>query len=395
MAENKMQLPAVDFSKGGGIMTAEAQSRMAEVFGAIVSAKQFPRDEKLAVDNIKKACQRSGLAAQAVYSFPRGKKDVRDKEGNTRKVQNYVTGPSIRLAEVIAQCWGNIDFGTRELEQRDGASVMQAYCTDLQTNTRRTKNFVVQHKRTAGKTTYAVTEPRDVYELTANQGARRERSCILGIIPGDIIEEAIEACEKTIKAGVTKENLPDKIAKMIAVFEKEFDVTEDMLNSVSASGSIREIDTSGYIEMRKLYQAIKDGFVKPEEYFNIPVQSDTSASMTEEFSEKKDEKKSEKKSTPAKKAESPATEKPKTDKANDDPKSEFYMFASFEEVKNKIIERDGNDDKYYKILDDLGGYKTRKTIPKNKRVEVFGALNWEAATDKSKEEKPEGQENLI
>jgi len=394
MAENKMQLPAVDFSKGGGIMTAEAQSRMAEVFGAIVSAKQFPRDEKLAVDNIKKACQRSGLAAQAVYSFPRGKKDVRDKEGNTRKVQNYVTGPSIRLAEVIAQCWGNIDFGTRELEQRDGASVMQAYCTDLQTNTRRTKNFVVQHKRTAGKTTYAVTEPRDVYELTANQGARRERSCILGIIPGDIIEEAIEACEKTIKAGVTKENLPDKIAKMIAVFEKEFDVTEDMLNSVSASGSIREIDTSGYIEMRKLHQAIKDGFVKPEEYFNIPVQSDTSASMTEEFSKPKEVKNPDKKPT-AKKAEPPATEKPKTDKANDDPKSDFYLFASFETVKNVIIKRDGNDDKYYQILDKFG-YKTRKAIiGSDKREEVFGALNWEAATDKSKEEKPEGQENLI
>ena len=38
-----------------------------EVQAAMVVAKRFPRDEVLAMDRILKACQRTSLAAAAVY----------------------------------------------------------------------------------------------------------------------------------------------------------------------------------------------------------------------------------------------------------------------------------------------------------------------------------------
>ena len=78
-----------------------------EVQGAIVMAKKFPRDEYDAMERIKRTCQRATLAEQAIYSYPRG--------GQT------VMGPSIRLAEALAQNWGNIDYGVIELEQKNGA----------------------------------------------------------------------------------------------------------------------------------------------------------------------------------------------------------------------------------------------------------------------------------
>lgn len=121
-----------------------------EVQGAIVMAKKFPRDEYDAMERIKRTCQRATLAEQAIYSYPRG--------GQT------VMGPSIRLAEALAQNWGNIDYGVIELEQKNGSSEMMAYAWDLESNTRVTKIFTVEHKRDTRKGTYQLTDSRDIYE---------------------------------------------------------------------------------------------------------------------------------------------------------------------------------------------------------------------------------------
>ena len=104
-----------------------------EVQGAIFMAKKFPRDEYEAIEKIRRSCQRATLAEQAIYSYPRGGQNV--------------SGPSVRLAESLAQNWGNIDYGIIELEQKDGKSEMMAYAWDLETNTRVTKIFGVEHKR--------------------------------------------------------------------------------------------------------------------------------------------------------------------------------------------------------------------------------------------------------
>src|SRR5882672_626568 len=82
------------------LMTREAQ----EVQAAMYVAQQFPRDEIESERRIMQACKRRSLAGEAMYAYPRG--------GET------VTGPSIRLAEVLAQNWGNIDVGIKELAQR-------------------------------------------------------------------------------------------------------------------------------------------------------------------------------------------------------------------------------------------------------------------------------------
>ena len=79
--------------------TREAQ----EVQAAVFMAKRFPRDENFALARINQSCQRRGLAEKAIYTYPKGGQNV--------------TGPSIRLAEAIAQAWGNIQSGVVELEQ--------------------------------------------------------------------------------------------------------------------------------------------------------------------------------------------------------------------------------------------------------------------------------------
>ena len=116
-----------------GAVAIESERAIAEAQGKLVIAKRYPRDQARAFTAIMDACKRPGLAEEACYSFPRG--------GQT------VSGPSIRLAEMLAANWGNIDYGIRELSRKEGVSEMEAYCWDLETNTMSSQKFTVRHIR--------------------------------------------------------------------------------------------------------------------------------------------------------------------------------------------------------------------------------------------------------
>lgn len=225
-----------------------------EVQGAIVMAKKFPRDEYDAMERIKRTCQRATLAEQAIYSYPRG--------GQT------VMGPSIRLAEALAQNWGNIDYGVIELEQKNGASEMMAYAWDLESNTRVTKIFTVEHKRDTKKGTYQLTDSRDIYEATANFGARRMRACILGVIPGDVVDMAVGECKETVRKGIGKEPINERVTKLINAFKVEFKVTREKIEKY-AERNCADFGEDEFINLKGVYKALKDGQAKAEDYFPV------------------------------------------------------------------------------------------------------------------------------
>lgn len=99
------------------MIEVEQQRAISEVQGAIVLAKKFPRNQIACLDRIMTSCQRPTLAEQALYSYSRGGTEI--------------TGPSIRLAEAIAQNWSNLQFGIKELEQRNGESTVEAFAWDV------------------------------------------------------------------------------------------------------------------------------------------------------------------------------------------------------------------------------------------------------------------------
>lgn len=228
-----------------------------EVQAAMVVAKRFPRDEVLAMDRILKACQRTSLAAAAVYEYPRG--------GET------VTGPSIRLAEALAQNWGNVDFGVIELEQRPGESQVMAYAWDLETNTRQSKVFTVPHIRQTKSGSYPLKDPRDIYEMVANQGARRMRACILGVIPGDVVDAAIAQCDKTLKES-NKKPLEERITNMCEAFQNDFQITADALEKYIGRKAEAFSETD-VIRLGKVYRSLKDGVIGSD-YFMEKLKSE-------------------------------------------------------------------------------------------------------------------------
>ena len=236
--------------------TAQAVSHeLAEMQAQIYLAKQFPRDQMKSTERILTACQRPGLAAVAVYSYAKGGASV--------------SGPSIRLAEEIARDWGNLECGWNELERENDMSKVRAFAWDKETNVLKTLFFFVPHYRTTRTGRKRITDEREIYELLANQAARRMRNCILALIPGDVVDAAVEQCERTM---VTHCDItPDSIKKLIGTFES-FGVTRKQIEK-RIQRNIESITPAQFVRMREIYTSLRDGISEPSDWFE-PIESD-------------------------------------------------------------------------------------------------------------------------
>lgn len=233
-----------------GTVAIEASRAIAEAQGKLIIAKNFPRDEVQAYARAMEACQRPAMAEKAFYSFPRGKQTVE--------------GPTIRFAEELARCWGNVDYGIKELSQDDGKSEMQAYAWDLETNTQSVQNFTNPHQREAFGKMQTLTSQRDIYENNANMATRRLRSRILAVLPSWFVDGAINECKKTL-AGQNETPLIDRVKNMVVQFAK-IGVTQEQIERRLK----RKIDTmtaEDFVEYIGIFNALKNGESKVADWF--------------------------------------------------------------------------------------------------------------------------------
>ena len=250
-----------------GAVAIEASRAVAEAQGKLVIAKNFPRNEVEAYAKAMQACQRKSLAEKATYSYPRS--------GST------ISGPSIRLAEELARCWGNIDFGVKELSQKEGESEMQAYCWDMETNTISSQTFVVAHVRdTKNNGQQKLTTQRDIYENNANMAGRRLRARILAVLPPDLVEAAVAECKKTL-AGSNDIPITDRIKKMAVAFEK-FGIKPAVIEKRLG----RKLDTMTADDISEyigIYNSLKDGNTTVSDWFDVKLNSDRAKKLTDEL----------------------------------------------------------------------------------------------------------------
>lgn len=239
-------MPAQVPTRTTGAVAAATEARESQTIQvAMLAAKRFPRDERRAMDRILNACSRPGLASVSQYQYAKGGTDV--------------AGPSIRLAEAIAAQWGNFESGWREIERypdTDGVtvSVIEAYAWDLETNVRVPRTFAVRHWRDTKKGGYKITDERDIYELCANQAARRVRACILSVVPGDVVEEAMAQCNATLSA--TADASPDAQAKILKAFA-ELGVTREQIEK-RLQRRIDAITPAQVVGLKKIFASLRD-----------------------------------------------------------------------------------------------------------------------------------------
>ncbi|KAG0323201.1 hypothetical protein BGZ97_012360 [Linnemannia gamsii] len=249
-------------SGSNAIAKTDQQRAIAEVQAAMMIARMNPRDPIVAMDRILNACTRPSLADAAVYTYAKGGSNI--------------SGPSIRLAEAMAQAWGNLQFGIRELDQANGESTVQAYAWDVETNTRKEITFQVPHLHYTRKGSYKLEDPSEIYKLTANQAARRLRTCILTIIPGDVTEAAVTQCEKTMR--IKADTSPEAMQKMVSAFES-FSVTKEQIEK-RIQRRLDAIQPAQVVSLKKIYASLRDGMSTPADWFEAAEAEATSQATT-------------------------------------------------------------------------------------------------------------------
>lgn len=242
----------INRSTSVGLMAAEEKSEIASIQAKMILARSLPRDPQQSMSRILDECRSKDLAEKAIYEFPRG--------------DSVVRGASIRLVECVARHWGNVAYGIKELASDSKKATVKVYCWDLETNVSDEKIFDVEYIRTTKKGSYTLTDERDKYEMLANKAARRKRACMQSIIPQYVIDEAMAECQRTLEANTAKDGDIDTVkAKMLHSFQQlpgaEWVTEDDVAQAVGKPYD--NITARDIAKLRNLYNAIKDGYVKP------------------------------------------------------------------------------------------------------------------------------------
>jgi hypothetical protein len=177
------------------IVAVEQARAVAQVAAQVQVAQRFPRDMEQVRRDVLDACREYDLAEVAFWALP-----------------NRGQGMTVHVARELAVIWGNVDYGVHELRRDDaaGQSEIQAFCWDMQRNSRATRTFQVPHaitvtdKRTRRQSRQPIVDLADVYRNNQSVGARAMRECIFGTMPRVLVNLAERTLRETLHRGPGK-----------------------------------------------------------------------------------------------------------------------------------------------------------------------------------------------
>jgi hypothetical protein len=251
------------------IVSTEAISAMtrAEIDIQISTAKRFPRVlSKVKQDMLSFATLDQETAQSCFYTLKR-----KDKSGQIKLIQ----GPSVRLAEIAASCFGNIRSGARVVSNDGKKVVAQGVCHDLE------KNVFFSMENTRRITTKdGRTFSEDMQIVTANAAsAIALRNAITKTIPRALILPVFEAAKKVaigdIKSlSVTRSKVFERLQAMGA--------TEEQILNVVDARKVDDVDLTKLEYLIGLGTALRDGEISIEEAFPVTQPTPTLESKTTE-----------------------------------------------------------------------------------------------------------------
>lgn len=247
-----------------GAVSIESERAIAEARGQMQLAKMFPRDTNAAYAELMEACKLLAMASVAFYSVPRA--------------GGKVTGPSIRLAEEIARCYGNFEYGHRELSRSAGKSEVEVYAWDKEKNNRRIRQITVEHVIDTRDGPKKMRDGKEIDDKIANVASKQVRGLVLSMMPKWMVESAIEECKKTI-AGNNDEPISVRVRKMTQAFAK-FGVTAEHLER-HLGHKLDDVLLDELVELTGIFNSIKEG-TPASEFFSAQDQAADQAAATAE-----------------------------------------------------------------------------------------------------------------
>jgi hypothetical protein len=234
-----------------GIEVFEAQERAA-VDIQIATAKRFPRDLKRCRDNsIVIVTMDKRTAETCRYAKPVAGKNI--------------TGPSIHLARITCQQYGNMRVQKRIKQITDRVIVAEAVAFDLENNY---ASCVEARRSIVGKNGQRYAE--SVIETNAMAILSiAERNAILNVIPKSITDAVYDAAVNTITGDLSsEEKMLKKRNAIIEGFRDKYGVTEEQLVDVLGLNSVNQIKQDQIVDLIAMAQSLKDGEITVAEMFS-------------------------------------------------------------------------------------------------------------------------------
>lgn len=249
----QFQMVAPVTNKFGATTDNSGMAReLAEIQAKVFMAKTYPRDMEEVKQKILSNCSRLEMAKSAIYQYPRGGQKVE--------------GPSIRLAEMLALAFGNIESKTEVLDQNAAQSLVKVSAWDYESNRQSSRTFIVRHERDTRSGRIMLVDNRDITEMINNIAARNRRACLLELIPGDYVELAVRECAQTIESKL--ELTQEIITNMVEAFKINFGISKEQLED-RIGMKVESITAKKFYDLDSIYSSLQDGIGKPEQFFNM------------------------------------------------------------------------------------------------------------------------------
>jgi hypothetical protein len=225
-----------------GAVAIEQERAIAEAQGQMTLAKRFPRDLNAAHAELMIACKSAAFAGVAFYAKPQG--------------SSTVSGPSIRMAEQIAQVFGNFQYGHRELSRDNKKSEVEIYAWDMEKNNYNKRQITVMHVRDTREGPKPLRDQADIDMKINNVASKQARGLILAMMPKWLVEDAVQECRKTL-AGKNDEPIEARVRKMAQAFAK-YGVTAERLEK-HLGHKLDQTTLDELVDLTGIHNSLRDG----------------------------------------------------------------------------------------------------------------------------------------
>lgn len=216
----------------------------AEIDIQISTAHAFPRNVAQCVEDIVfMATIDTETAMTCGYSVPRAGKAI--------------TGPSVHLAKIIMQNWGNFRADARVINVTDKYVESEAMAWDLQ------KNVAVKVTVKRSIQTRSGRMSEDMIIVTGNAAnAIAIRNAIFSVVPKGITDKAYSASQQKIIGDTSKFN--ERVKKVLDGFKKTYKKDEASVLILVGKTKIDQLTPDNLVTLIGVAQALKDGDTTPE-----------------------------------------------------------------------------------------------------------------------------------
>ena len=218
------------------------QQDKAQIDMQISTAKKYPRNIVKSTENSIAIVTMDTKTAQSCnYSVPRGGKTI--------------SGPSVHLARILAQNWGNLRVEAKVTSIEQTQVVSEAVAYDLE------NNYAVKIEVRKSITGKNGRFQDDMITVTGNAAnATAFRNAIFNVIPREVTDKVHQAAKNFVTGDLSdKEKLTNKRIKVLKQLKDGYNVNEKDVLETLGKASVVNISSDDIVTIIGIMQAIQDG----------------------------------------------------------------------------------------------------------------------------------------